>query len=124
MGVSESGYSILRRPPKPDVELAWIVWNGAFLCVATHTLDRGSDSRATAFRPSTPNAGGTCAGSWRRQSRQVHESCSRGIYTSHAPYGIRVHTRGLRRPTNSRDGHAQRTHVSASLGAIPQDPNS
>ena len=30
--------------------------------------------------------------SWRRRSRKVHESCPRGIYASHAPYGIRVHT--------------------------------
>src|ERR1041384_854769 len=91
MGVSESGYGVLRRAPKPDVELAWIVWNRALLCVAAHTVDHGGGSRATAVRPSTPDADGPREGSWRRRLREVHESCPGGFYASDAPYGFLVH---------------------------------
>src|SRR5512140_1264212 len=97
MGVSESGYGVLRRAPKPDVELAWIVWNHMLLCVAAHTVDCGGGSRTTAFRSSTPNADGPRPRSWRRRLREVHESCPRGVYASDAPYGFRVHAYRLRR---------------------------
>src|SRR4029078_3742839 len=69
MGVSESGYGVLRRAPKPDVELAWIVWNRALLCVAAHTVDHGGGSRATAVPPSTPDAGGPRDGPCHRVAR-------------------------------------------------------